>query len=294
MKRTTICIIILLAPYFGFSQIFSGLLTDDQNMIRKATDSVLYIIRQDYVLRDTTNKIPSEYGRGGKEYFGRIYALAIISDNKLWCDAKIRAPWLEDVNFKPYQHIDSVRPYLSKTAIRQINQRKFQESDIQLFGLQSKYDSLINKIGICYYSQKKLLKGIKYLNETKDSTGWIILAYTSEDFSHNDSCNINLSIFKAQPHFKPNEADAVVKAPSITQNIIGGIYMNIAFSIGEIEVFFSGILNKRSLNWYVSTLLKLPVSFNNEDNRLTPINRNQIQQNEKLKKKTKKKKDTNN
>ncbi len=272
MKKIHILFIFCFLNITLYSQITKNLFTSEQEFISKATDSVLYIIRQDYVLRDTTQNNPNEYGRGGKEYFGRIYTLAIASENKLWCDAKIRTPWLLDANYNPYKRIDSIKPYLSKTAIRPINQRKFMPSDIQLFEIQSEYDSLLSKINLCYFIFKTPIKEIKNIKETKDSTGWVILAYTSEDITRNDSCNINIAIYKAQPQFKSAEVDAVIKSPAITQNILGGIYINPIFSVGKIELLFSGILNKRTLYWYVSSLPKQGIKVQNSENHLTPIN----------------------
>ena len=100
-----------------FGQVIN-FLTDNQLLIRKSLDSALFIIRQDYVLRDTSNRHPTEYGREKNEYFGRTYTFAVLSDYKLWCDAKIQTPWLYDSNYLQLGQIDSIRPVLSKIANR--------------------------------------------------------------------------------------------------------------------------------------------------------------------------------
>ena len=40
----------------------------------------------------------------------------------------------------------------------------------------------------------------------------------------------------------------------MTENLLGGIYFNTDISIGKIALNFTGVLNKRPLNWYISSV----------------------------------------
>lgn len=272
MKKVIVLLFFNCLLINAFSQANRILFTSEQEFILKATDSVLYIIRQDYVLRDTISINPNEYGRGGREYFGRIYTLGIVSEGKLWCDAKVNNPWLFDPNYNQFQHLDTIRPVLSKIAIRQINSRNFVNLDLQIITKQTEYDSLLNKLVITNYIPKNQMKSIANIKETKDSTGWLLLAYTNDEISKNDSCNINIAIYKSQPRFKQNSCEAEIKQPIVTQNLLGGFYFNTNISIGKIDVIFSGILNKRPVNCYISTIPKIKPIEKKEDHSLTPIN----------------------
>ncbi len=230
-------------------------ITSEQTFIKQATEDVLYIVRQDYVLKDTTSVNPNEYGLGGNDYFGRIYRLAVLSDNKLWCENSIKTPWHFDENFEEYRNNNAIRPELSKIAVRKINETNFKS--INLSEIQAtNYDTLLYKFSICNINLKDSLTEIKNIKEKKEGNSWIILASTKENIKINDTCDIKLSIYRLPVKFTNDKLDAIAKKPIITKNLLGGIYFNEKISIGKIELFFTGILNKRPLKWYISTIPK--------------------------------------
>lgn len=237
------------------SQINTRFFTNEQKYINQATQDVLYIVRQDYILKDTTSLNPNEYGIAGHNYFGRVYRLAILSENKLWCDNSVLTPWFRDVNYVEYKDDRAIQPVLSKVYVRKITERNYtqlNQSDLQT----TSFDSLLNKISIHYYSFPDSIKGIANKKEVKTDKSWVILASTQESISENDSCDIKLTIYQMPTNFTENKLDVVVKEPTVTENLLGGIYLTEEVSIGEIDFFFAGILNKRALNWYVSSIPK--------------------------------------
>jgi len=256
MSKKVIFLLIINIWFTAFTAVSQiNFLTSEQRFIKQATEDVLYIIRQDYVLKDTTSVNPNEYGLGGNDYFGRIYRLAVLSDNKLWCDISIRTPWEFDENYEEYRNNKALRPKLSKIAVRKINERYFKP--INLLEVQAtSYDTLLYKLSICNFSLKDSISGIKNIKEKKDGNSWIILASTKDDIKINDTCDIKLTIYRFPVKFTNDKLDAIVKEPTITKNLLGGIYFNEKISIGKIELFFTGILNKRPLRWYISTIPK--------------------------------------
>ena len=242
---------LLLTTYNTIGQI--NFLTGEQTFIKKATTDVLYIVRQDYILRDTTSVNPNEYGLGGHDYFGRVYRLAVLSENKLWCENSIKTPWKFDSNFEEYKNNGAIRPVLGKIAVRKINESHYSYIDIS--GIQTtNYDTLLSKLSVSIFGFSDNLPGIENIKEKKDGNTWIVLASTKEDIQTNDSCAIKLTIYKFPVRFSEDKLDAPVKNPTITKNLLGGILFNEQITTGKIELLFTGVLNQRQTNWYISTL----------------------------------------
>ena len=269
MKRIATIFICIILQSSMFGQVIN-FVTDNQFLIGKSLDSALFIIRQDYVLRDTSHINPTDYGREKNEYFGRMYTFAVLSDHKLWCDAKIRTPWLSDSNYLQLGKADTIRPVLSKIAIRPFNQRQFNEFLIDRKTSLTHYDSLLDKLTIGYLTIKDLEKGVPISQATTDSTGWLVIAYSAQDIVKNDTNEIKLLIYRTQPGFKPNEPEVKIKAPSVDKNILGGFYFIVKYSTGKIELELSGVLHQVEKSWVISSMPKETIQKGKKTS-LTPI-----------------------
>jgi hypothetical protein len=269
MKRIAFIFIFILLKSIMFGQGFS-FLTDNQLLIKKSLDSALFIIRQDYVLRNTSRVNPIDYGSEKNEYFGRIYRFAILSDNKLWCDSKISAPWIFDKNYQLLGKVDSIRPVLSKIAIRPLLKKHFQEfiADRKILSLSN--DTIPEQLRITAITAKDLAKGVSVSHDTRDSSGWIVIAYTNREISVNDSTEIKLLIYRPNPGFKPNKHEVEIKAPPLNENILGGFYFTVKYSVGMIQLAFSGVLHQEKETWILSAIPNENLQ-NKSSPRLTPI-----------------------
>ena len=256
-----------------FGQVIN-FLTDNQLLIGTSLDSALFIIRQDYILRDTSKINATEYGREKNEYFGRMYTFAVLSDNKLWCDAKIRSPWQYDSNYQQLGKIDSIRPVLSKVAIRPFYQRQFHTFLIDQKTPLTHYDSLLNNLSVASITATNKGKGVPFTQATSDSSGWLVIAYSTKEILKNDTSEIKLLIYRSQPVFKPNESEVKIKAPSIEKNILGGFYFTVKYSVGRIELLLSGLLHQKKDTWILSAI---PIEnlLKNGKSSLTPIKRSE-------------------
>lgn len=271
-----------------FGQVIN-FITDNQLLIGKSLDSALFIIRQDYVLRDTSSKNPTDYGYLNKEYYGRIYTFAVMADNKLWCDSKVRTPWLYDTNYQQLGPVDSIRPVLSKIAFRPLFKEQFQELIPDRKIPPPSNDSMLHQLCITTITAKDLAEGVSVSRETPDSTGWIVIAYTNQDILENDTTEIKLLIYRPKPGFKPNKQEVEIKAPPVSKNILGGFYFTVRYSVGIIELIFSGVLHQENNSWIISSIPKETIQ-KEKKSTLTPIEKqdNTPQESKKTKKKTNK------
>lgn len=280
MKKITFILITICISISLFAQNATNLFTPEQEFVFKATDSALVIIRIDYRLKDTNNL---SYGLGGKTYFGRSYALGILSDNRVYMDEKALKPWLTDTNYVEYKNNKLYEPYLIPALFRRVCNHSFSDT---LF-INNKKDSL--ETGFKGFSLTNFNKGIQQIKESNDSSGWLILAYTTEEFMKNDSLDLKWIIYRPGLKIAENKLDAEVKKMQNEKNLIGGIYINTKLSMGNVSFQFSGILIKKIFKWYVLTLEKEKVILPKIDKTLTPMIEG-IKLNEKDKKETKKEK----
>lgn len=240
--------------------ITSQMLKDDQPLIKAALAGSIFIIRQDYILRSTNTENKKEYGKGSNPYFGRIYGFGVLCIKKMWTDIKFKTPWTYDKNYIEYDKSDTMKPELSILAIKAPSDSAFAEKKYTI-----KKDSVISKdtakqsillgtktifaYDIVIDSAQKTVRSDK-INK-KDSTGWLVIAYTNSDFYKNDSLPVNIGVYKTTLHFSDSTGEAAIGKMPVTDNIIGGAYFNTNISPGRIEVVFSGIIVKKVLNWYV-------------------------------------------
>lgn len=223
---------------------FPGFVTFDDQLIKTALDSTLFIIRQDYVLQSTNPENPKEFGKGGNPYFGRIYSVAISAGNRLWADGRLKTPWLYDENYKGYENADSLKPVLTNTYIRRVSEKNFRKASVILD------DSL--KSDIFYYLLKQDLRGVTYLQGSKDSAGWAVIVYTREDISLNDSCDLYIFSFRPRPQFRNNNVATIKMIQK--ENILGGGYFTAGISVGSIRFSLAGMLFRKAQAWMVSVL----------------------------------------
>ena len=275
MNLKTILLIGALVPSLMLSaQADFRPLSGNQEIIDNCIDSVVYLVRQDYVLQ-SVNHPAMTYGRGGNKYFGRMYTLAVLADGKLWCDDKIITPWVGDLNYQEYETIDSLKPILFDAWARPLNKSKFNLVKPDTLLKITSYDSLMKISGIYTYCIDQKVKGLQMLSMNRSDAGWLILGSSDADLNLNDTALIKLSIYKEKPEFSPGELSGKIKNPGNAAKITGGFYILPSYSIGRVDWKLSGILGKKVLNYHVSLIPEMPVTVANAPEvklPLTPIN----------------------
>ena len=263
------------------------LLSGNQEIVQNCIDSVVYLIRQDYVLQSGNN--PSlAFGRGENKYFGRIYSLAVLAEGKLWCDNKILTPWTGDPNYQEYSTIDTLKPVLSDVWGRPVYSSKFSPVKPDSLIKMTLYDSLMKKSGICTYSTDTKAKGLQIRYLAKSDAGWLVLGNTDADLNLNDTIRIKFSIYKEKPEYADKELPGKIKSPNNPAKVTGGIYILPLYSSGRVEWQLSGIVVKKLLNYRVSAIPEKPVIIIPEAKKpLTPINQKPPEDQEKNTKKKK-------
>ncbi|MEI6579562.1 MAG: hypothetical protein WCN92_08900 [Eubacteriales bacterium] len=247
-------------------------LSGNQEIIQNCLDSVVYIIRQDYVLQSVNNPA-LVFGRGENEYFGRIYAFAVLADGKLWCDNKTLTPWAGDPNYQEYLTIDSLKPTLSDASARAVYSNKFIQVKPDTLMKMPANDSLMKISGTYAYSLNTKAKGLKIHYLAKSDAGWLVLGNTDNDLAPNDSTRTKLAIYKDKPDFADKEFPGKIKTPNNPTRVAGGFYILPLYTAGSVEWQLCGIVVKQLLNYRVAAIPEKPVINTPEPKMpLTPIN----------------------
>ncbi len=233
----------------------------DQKLVRMAVDSSLCVLRQDYTL---TNQKGMQYGRNGKEYFGRTYSIGVMADNKVFTDARLLRPWEADANFDKFKTADSIKPRLNPTYARPLTKSAYVTviPDTTLQGTDST---------IAMLTSPDTTSNIGRARNSPDRGGWLVVVASPAGFSTNDTLPLNYTIYKAQPQFTETGGKGYIKNMPVKENFIGGVYFISRISLGKITFIAAGILEKDKSGWYVQAFPGPGDKKKPED--LTPLNK---------------------
>ncbi len=231
-----------------------GIITRDQDFIRQATDSAVFILQQEYVLLDTVTGI--RYPMHGKTYFGKTFQAALLADSMLWTNARLFTPHLVDTAYIHYNENYGYIYELSTLMYRPLYSDHFDTLKFVLPETDNALDSLWNHHAmVCIRPLNIAGKGLDIRYQTTDTTGWVLLVHTDESLTSNDSAALQYAIFKARPDFERN---AVLANQPALKHVIGGFYILIDIETGNIRLTAAGYI-RRLQQWYVKVFPSPPL-----------------------------------
>jgi hypothetical protein len=106
MTRNILLFIFSLCPYFTvICQEKSDInipLISQENLEYQALKQTFFLVCQEYIIY---SKEGAPRYRYGKNYFGRAFAIGVLShDGKIWFPKYVRYPWISDPNFIEYKY----------------------------------------------------------------------------------------------------------------------------------------------------------------------------------------------
>lgn len=229
------------------------LLSGNQEIIQKAIDSAIVIVRQDYVLQSTNNPALT-FGRGDNPFFGRKYAIAVLSENHLLFDISLKTPWFDDPNYTEYRGSDTLKPILKEAWAKPIYGNTYIQIVTDTSLLTCQIDSVFksNGIGIC--PSPFTATGLKIKPMDSDREGWLVLGSSETDLSDNDTLPVKVTIYREKPEYNPTERAGKIKSPAQPAKILGGFFVFPEYRMGTVQFYMSGIFIKKILNYYVAAI----------------------------------------
>ncbi len=244
------------------AQIIRSLLSPEQEMVQKALDSTLYIIRVDYVLQAGPADNPRSYGQGNASWFNRFYFFAIHIDSCLVALPRAKTPWVNDPDFNLFRNIDSIKPVVSSIHARQVVQGNFAPVT---FGQSAMQDTLT------HLSLKIHGKGLEKATCQRDSTGWVVMLYL-DSAPDADTLKYRFTTYKPNPRFDASGTRGTIREPSDAQKVFGGLYVTPFITRGNISLKAWGLANNRpGVGWHIVPLNRRTITLPQQSDVLTPI-----------------------
>ncbi len=216
-----------------------------KNLVSQSVKEGLYVVKQEYILSDTTSVNPRIYGYDNNDYFGRDYALGIVVGRDLITYSSILEPWSRDSNYERYRNNRTVVPKLSKRHYRALNQ----DSYVQLA------DSM-QRIGVAnIFMDADSIKGFNLEKRDGEIEGWVVTL--SGDKTKADSVGVlKIDAYTNTMTISDAVSEYEIRKISIASDLMGGFYIVPTFNeIGIIELKVIGMLYESDDKWFVSTVM---------------------------------------
>lgn len=253
MKETRVSVILFYALFFLYkpcsAQIDSAsvmipqlmALQNNHNLISKAIDGAVYLVRQEYVLETPDGKPMT---RGILNYFGKSYSIGVLVKRDLWIPSSLRKPWNNDSNFKEYEK--QYKPVCSQTRIKKIDA----EEEYRVFELK---DSDLKTQNLLI-SFRPGIEGLNVSDSLPERVK-LLLYYVENDQSPDNGKNIkstimNLHALKWDESGKAEINDIKFK----DRMILGGAVFTEKVRLGRIDVELIALYTEDEGNWVLQTV----------------------------------------
>lgn len=227
------------AQEIGFS-----LQSPNQQLIENAAVKGLFVVKQEYILKDTVSVNPKSYGRNGNPYFGIGYGLGAIVNGSMIVDSEITTPWNSDANYAEQRGDKKKRPQLSKRYYRNINQRQYTAIPLQTSVATDSEDY------VYAFTDSTFIKGFTMDVTGNEKDGWVIVL-SGEESQIDTLTNFQTNIYRAKVNFANEDKYEMKKIP-INKKLLGGFYIVPFYpNVGEIQFLIGGLIKEIDDKWYI-------------------------------------------
>ena len=259
MKRI-IFILVILCLYINIGNAQLYMQSTNQQFVIDATESALFIIQQEYFLKDSvTGDI---FGRNEQNWFGAVTSLGIkVNGGYILTDKALR-PWEYDKDYDNFR--GSYIPTNSKSLYKGLKDTL----PVKLSLTELKYEELSP---VLYQVSDSLFHGEGLMPDkcVDEKNGWILWVVADKS---TDSLTVSYITYKKQivMEFGKNEYD-IEKPNTTNQEVLGGMFVIAKqTAIGQITFALAGVMIEQGDKWVISFPFA-PTISTNENEVLTPI-----------------------
>lgn len=291
MKKIII-FLVFFCPLQVMAQLFYS---PNQQMVESAIRNGIFILSQDYQLKDTTTN--EYFGRNGQEEFGKTFSLGIKVEKGYCYLDPVQRPWLYDNNFERYRasHV----PQIYKTRFKEFTDSLMTEC--ASFNLKKSVELYPETV---YYMPDPIsFKGQGFHTDSTpgNKQGWVVWVVVDKPLTATTpSDSIAYLIYRKELDVKADSLKYAINVPTTTQTVIGGIFVEpVQSQIGQLTFNLIGVITPEGDKWNILTPFKQPLSSPavaeaTEENELTPAReeengRDDVYDNERTNKKKDKK-----
>ncbi|MBR4535176.1 MAG: hypothetical protein IKO62_00785 [Bacteroidales bacterium] len=244
MKKLMLIIVVLGFVTSAVAQL--DLTSEGQKMVKNALEEAVVMVRQNYVLANTQQE---EFGRSGREYFGRAYGVALFTDCGLAMPTVTAEPWRTDNAYDKYRGSKEYTPKISMTEIRYAGKSQYEKVSYEaLEYVYSKDSAVVYTKGLQQVSSvhaEALAEG--------EASGWLVLLCSNGNLEADETSTLTMDAHKFAFSFdKRNLLCPIEQTPSMkVKNIVGGAFFVPVYSMGQITFKYAGIMVKKGEDWYL-------------------------------------------
>ncbi len=198
--------------------------------IFRLTDEAVHFVRQDYLLKG--KKSGKLYGLPEKDYFGRVSAISIAANGKVYTFGTIAKPWNQDENYGNLDKsdLDTLSPALEPLAWRRI----MGDSTTTLDEL--KYDTTKN--GLCTFAKPGKWPELEiepFPTTTETNKRLHLLIYHTEQ-NVDQEPKIKATAINVDPAWGDKDGTEIKFEWKEKGSVLGGILFVETLSVGKVEV----------------------------------------------------------
>jgi hypothetical protein len=233
-------------------QLTSGLqLSSNQQLIEDAVKDGLFVIRQNYQIKDTSTTPPTFYRWGNDPHLGAVYALGVKVKNGFYGYNKILFPWNYDTRYEQYRNIANYVPVISETNYRQLDSTRYKTTPFPANACSLLADSLVVHLKSELFAGNGFFEN--YSPGNKD--GWVVWVVSDKPVAVTDTIPLSLLIYRTKLVYEAGKKRYEIKDPITDKEILGGLYVvPETGDVGQILFKLSGLLIKIDNNWNVVVL----------------------------------------
>ena len=216
-----------------------------ENLEYQALKQSFFLVSQEYIIY---SKEGTPRYRYGKNYFGRTFAIGILShDGKIWFPKYVRFPWVSDPNFKEYRH--AYTPRLSGLRFRAIEDTTYRKNlNIE----EAPKDT--TKVEMFLLSDDTT--GIRFSDDLI-SKGTLFVFYTSNTVPEKRG-DISYVIISAEELNWDSDGVSYIKDPyAASEKILGGALYQRIITPGKIEWRLAGFFTQIDGKWAIKSVKML-------------------------------------
>jgi hypothetical protein len=202
----------------------------------------LFVIEQNYRLKDITKKSKNVFGRKDNKFFGSVYTIGLRSVKGFYTDSKAVTPWLFDPNFDEYKGKMQYQPFIVETNWRNIEDTKYTKSKKLIIDPQT-----IHVDNILFSTDMRFGKyGLTTNTSLEEQEGWIVWVIKDDRQQDAFATVIQSAKLKFDEFSKTTSAESA-KAP---KNVVFGVFViEQNDSRGQIITVISGVAVNKDGNW---------------------------------------------
>jgi hypothetical protein len=221
----------------------------NQPFIEEAVKSGIFLVRQSYQLKNTTNN--TLYGWSHAEHFGYTISLGIKAENGYYLAPQALAPWNYDRKFANYNDRRYYLPFVSESRYRSWTDSVFSPLPYSADQVHPLVDSPFGFVRDSVFDNRGL--EADFTGGRKE--GWLVWVVSSDSTDIAAPASLSLLVYRNELTFEPGESACKIKDPTTVHRILGGLYVvPHTTGIGKVSFRLSGFLNKKEDDWQVVRL----------------------------------------